>query len=47
MISAINLYLNQIIYYFYMEGLAAASGVESYQLTQIPSETSFKTATNF
>lgn len=41
MISAINLYLNQIIYCFNWAGLAAASEVESYQLSWLPSESSF------
>ena len=48
MISAINLYLNQIIYCFNLEGLAA-SGVESYQLWWLHSESYLKKkkATNF
>lgn len=47
MISAINLYLNQIIYCFNWAGLAAASGVDSYQLSWLPSESFFRKSHNF
>lgn len=44
MISAINLYLNQIIYCFNWAGFAAASGVESHGF---PVKALFKNPTTF